>query len=305
MVQMATCVAETVPAGAQPASVLQPLRAPRNLLGRLVRQHPTAAAGLLMLAVLASVAVCAPLLAPYAPNGLNPFVRLQGPSSRHWFGTDSIGQDVLSRMIFGARVSLAVGFAVSAISALCGTAIGLCAGYFRWLDLPLMRVMDGLMAFPGLLLAIALVAIEGPHLWAVILVLATVQTPRTARLMRSCVLGLRENLYVEAARSLGVGARRILWRHLLPNAMAPLLVEATFSFAGAVLAEAALSFLGVGIAPTTPTWGNIIGQGRVVVQQAPWLSIFPGTAIAITVLAMSVLGDGLRDTLDPTLSRQA
>ena len=208
-------------------------------------------------------------------------------------------------MLYGGRISLAVGFGVSAISSLLGTVIGIGAGFSRRVDLPLMRIMDGLMAFPGLLLALSLISLEGPHLWAVIVVLATVQTPGTARLMRSAVLSLRENLYIEAARSLGVGSSRLMQRYILPNAMAPLLVQATFSFASAVLAEAALSFLGSGIPPTTPSWGNIIGQGRAVIQQAPWLSVFPGLAIAVTVLAISVVGDGLRDTLDPTLARRA
>lgn len=302
---MASQVADSALVVGQVERALLPRRSRWRSAGRLARHNPTAAAGVVVLAALCGVAVFAPLLAPYAPNGLNPVERLQGPSWQHWFGTDSIGQDVLSRAIFGSRVSLVVGFAVSTISALCGTVIGTCAGFFRRLDLPLMRIMDGFMAFPGLLLALALIAIEGPHLWAVILVLATVQTPSTARLMRSSVLSLRENLYIEAARSLGVGEGRILLRYLLPNAMAPLLVQATFSFAGAVLAEAALSFLGTGIPPTTPSWGNIIGQGRAVIQQAPWLSIFPGLAIALTVLSISVIGDGLRDTLDPTLSRRA
>ncbi|MGI8550465.1 MAG: ABC transporter permease, partial [Dehalococcoidia bacterium] len=166
-------------------------------------------------------------------------------------------------------------------------------------------IMDGFMAFPGLLLALSLIAIVGPHLSAVIFVLTVVQTPSIARLMRSAVLSLRENLYVEAARAIGANERRLMLRYILPNAMAPLLVQTTFSFASAVLTEASLSFLGLGIPPTTPSWGNIIGQGRAVIQQAPWLSIFPGLAIALTVLSMSVLGDGLRDTLDPTLARRA
>ena len=302
---MATRVVDSILIGAGARPAYRSERSFWRAAGRRARRYPTAAAGLVVLAALGGVAVLAPLLAPYAPDGINPVARLQGPSWQHWFGTDSLGQDVLSRTIYGSRVSLAVGLTVAALSGLCGTGIGLSAGYFRRLDLPLMRLMDGCMAFPGLLLALALIAIEGPHLWAVILVLATVQTPRTARLLRACVLGLRQNLYIEAARSLGVGPGRILWRYLLPNAMAPLLVEATFSFAAAVLAEAALSFLGTGIPPTTPSWGNIIGQGRVVIQQAPWLSTFPGLAIALTVLSISVVGDGLRDTLDPTLARRA
>jgi peptide/nickel transport system permease protein len=304
-VPMASQVLDVALVGGNAGLTLRPRRSRLRAAARIARRNPTATAGLVVLVALCGAAVLAPLLAPYAPNDLNPFIRLQGPSTRHWFGTDSIGQDVLSRVLYGSRVSLAVGFSVSAISALCGTSIGLCAGYFRRLDLPLMRVMDGFMAFPGLLLAIALVAIEGPRLWAVILVLATVQTPAVARLIRSSVLTLRENLYVEAARSLGSGSTRVLWCHVLPNALGPLLVQATFSFAGAVLAEAALSFLGTGIPPTTPTWGNIIGQGRAVVQRAPWLSVFPGLAITLTVLAVSVLGDGLRDALDPTLTRGA
>lgn len=302
---MTTNAADSVLVGREAGQPLLPERSRWQSAARLARHNPTAAAGVVVLLLFCAAAVLAPLLAPYAPNALNPVDRLQGPSARYWFGTDSVGQDVLSRVIFGSRISLVVGFAVSAISALSGTLIGTSAGFFRRLDLPLMRVMDGFMAFPGLLLALALIAMVGPHLWPVIFVLATVQTPSTARLMRSAVLSLRENLYIEAARSLGVGEGRIVLRYILPNAMAPLLVQATFSFASAVLAEAALSFLGTGIPPTTPSWGNIIGQGRAVIQQAPWLSIFPGLAIALTVLSISVIGDGLRDTLDPTLSRRA
>ncbi|HLZ70110.1 MAG TPA: ABC transporter permease [Dehalococcoidia bacterium] len=301
---MSANVADTILLGGRSERLAGADRSRWAAAARLARRNPTAAAGLGVLLLLLALALLAPLVAPYQPNALNPVVRLQKPSAAHLFGTDSIGQDVLSRAIYGARVSLSVGFTVSAISALLGTLIGACAGFFRAVDLVLMRIMDGLMAFPGLLLALALIAIVGPHLWAVILVLGAVQTPGTARLMRASVLSLRENLYVEAARAIGVNERRMIWRYILPNALAPLLVQATFSFASAVLSEAALSFLGTGIPPTTPSWGNIIGQGRAVIQQAPWLSIYPGLLIVMTVLAMSVLGDGLRDTLDPTLSRQ-
>lgn len=284
---------------------LLPQRSRGRAALRLLQHNPTAALGLVVIGLLVLIAILAPVISPFAPNAINPVDRLQGPSLQHLFGTDSIGQDVFSRSIYGSRVSLVVGFGVAVVSAVLGTLIGVCAGFFRSLDLPIMRVMDGLMAFPGLLLALSLIAVVGPHLTPVIIVLATVQTPSTARLMRSAVLSLRENLYVEAARCIGVSEMRMLLRYILPNVMAPLLVQATYSFAYGVLAEASLSFLGSGIPPTTPSWGNIIGQGRAVIQQAPWLSIFPGIAIALTVLSISVIGDGLRDTLDPTLSRRA
>ena len=273
-------------------------------VARLGRRYPTGAAGLLILVAFCGCAALAPLVAPYPANDIQPLLRLQEPSTHHFFGTDTLGRDVFSRVLYGGRITLVVGFAAAAASSIVGGAIGLAAGRGRWLDLPLMRVVDGLMAFPGLLLALALTTIVGPHLWAIIGVLAVVQVPGTARLMRGMVLRLNTSLYIEAARGLGASELRIATRHLLPNAVAPMLVQATHSFAAAVLAEAALSYLGVGVEPGTPTWGNIIGQGRALIQQAQWLSIFPGLAIAITVLAISVLGDALRDGLDPTLSRR-
>lgn len=298
--------AAAVTASGKPALVdeLPPQRSWMVTARLFARRNPIAALGLLVLVLFCAAAVFASRLAPYAPAALNPIDRLQGPSMQHWFGTDAVGHDVFSRTLYGARVSLLVGFGVAAISSVIGTLLGLCAGLFRGADLPLMRVMDGVMAFPGLLLALAMIALFGPHLWAVVIVLAAVQTPYTARLMRSAVLGLRHVLYVEAARSIGVGEGRLLVRYILPNVMAPLLVQATYNFSSAVLTEAALSFLGTGIPPSTPSWGNIIGFGRAVVQQAPWLSIFPGLAIAVTVLSMSVFGDALRDSLDPVLARR-
>jgi peptide/nickel transport system permease protein len=250
-------------------------------------------------------AVFAPILAPYPPSAINPAERIQAPSARHWFGTNAVGQDVLSRVIYGARVSLSVGLAVTTLSSLCGLVIGMIAGMFRGVDLIIMRVMDGLMVFPGLLLALAMIAVVGPAASAVIFVLAIVQIPSTARLIRSTVLKLHEEPFIDAARAVGAHDLRLLIRHILPNTVPPLLIYATFHFTTAVLSEASLSFLGTGVPPSTPSWGNMIGTGRVLFQQAPWLTIFPGLAIVITVLSMSMVGDSLRDELDPTLSHRA
>ncbi|MGE0542893.1 MAG: ABC transporter permease [Dehalococcoidia bacterium] len=280
-------------------------RGRRHRIARFARQNPTAVVGGTILIVIGVVAVFAPLLAPYPPSAIDPVERLQAPSARHWFGTDAVGQDVLSRVIFGARVSLAVGLAVTALSSLLGLAIGLITGMSRRADLVIMRVIDGLMAFPGLLLALAMIAVVGPAASVVVIVLTIVQVPSTARLIRSTVLKLREEPFIESARAVGANDCRLVIRHILPNTVPPLLVFASFHFTTAVLSEASLSFLGAGVPPSTPSWGNIIGTGKVLFQQAPWLTIVPGLAIIITVLSMSMVGDSLRDELDPTLSHRA
>jgi peptide/nickel transport system permease protein len=273
-------------------------------IGRFVARNRATAAGVLLLGAMVGTAVFAPAIAPYNPAAIDPSVRLEPSSLTHLLGTDSLGRDVLSRLIFGSRVSLVVGVVAAGLASTWGTAFGICAGYFRKIDMPVMRIMDGFMAFPGLLLALALITVQGPQLSSVVLVLGIVETPGMSRLMRSAVLSLRENQYVEAARASGAGDWRILLRHILPNATAPLLVQATFLCASAILAEAALSFLGTGVPTTTPTWGNIMGEGRVRFQIAPWLTIFPGIFISMTVLSISLIGDALRDLLDPTI-RQA
>jgi len=229
---------------------------------------------------------------------------MQPPSSEHWFGTDALGRDVFSRTVWGGRVSLIVGISVAVASTLLGVVIGLLAGFVRRLDGILMRIMDGLMAIPGILLAIALMAVTRASLTTVIIAIIVPEVPRVVRLVRSLALTLREQLFVEAAHAVGTRLPTILLRHVLPNMVAPLVVQATFIAASAVLIEAALSFLGVGVPPTTPSWGNMMAEGRNFVAVAFHIILYPGILLAITVLAINLLGDGLRDALDPRLARQ-
>lgn len=255
--------------------------------------------GIVLLVLL--VAILAPLLSPYDPLGVDVPSRLVGPSAEHLFGTDNLGRDIFSRVIFGARISLLIGSLVVACAASAGIVLGLLAGYTHRLDRVLMRIMDGLMAFPTTLLAIALMAALGARLSNVIIALAIVFTPRVARVVRSVTLVVRELDYVQAAHALGAPDSRILARHVFPNCLAPVIVQGTFIFAESVLAEAALSFLGVGLPPYVPSWGTIITAGRMFMQTAPWITIFPGVAILIAVLGLNLLGDGLRDLADPRL----
>lgn len=246
-------------------------------------------------------AIFAPILAPYDPEEVDVLRRMTGPIAAHPFGTDNLGRDILSRVIFGARVSLIVGGLVVAASGLAGGIIGLTAGYFHGVDRVLMRIMDGLMAFPSTLLAIALMAALGPRLSNIVIALAVVFTPRVARVVRSVALVIRELDFVHAARAVGTSDARIVSRHILPNCLAPVIVQSTFIFAESVLAEAALSFLGVGLPPHVPSWGTVITTGRVFMETAPWITTFPGLAILVTVLGLNVLGDGLRDLADPRM----
>ncbi len=281
-----------------------------------VRRHPAAVAvqrllhhrlfltGLALFAVVLLAAVLAPVIAPADPDKLDMSTTFAPPSWAHPFGTDNFGRSLWSRVIWGAQLSMLIGSVVVAINAVLGTAIGAAAGYFRRLDNVTMRVNDALMAFPPILLAIAVTAVLGPSIIDVIIALGIVYTPRTARIVRSSVIVLREMEYVQAAVAAGAGHWRILRRHILPNAMAPLIVQLSFLFAYAVLTEATLSFLGVGAVPPTPTWGNIMAEGRQYMTDAPWIIAIPGAALMITVLGLNMLGDGLRDVLDPRLRIQ-
>jgi peptide/nickel transport system permease protein len=260
-------------------------------------------AGAVILTTLALLALFAPWLTPYDPMALKILDRLQSPRATHWFGTDELGRDVFSRVIFGARYSLLIGALVVVISTVCGVLLGLAAGFFRRLDGPLMRLVDAMMSFPDILLAIALVAVLGASMSNVILALAIVYTPRVARVVRASTLVVRELLFVEAARALGISTWRILFIHILQNIASPILVQATFIFAYAVLAEAGLSFLGVGVPPVLPTWGSMISSGQQFAHQAIWLVVFPGIAIILAALSLQMVGDGFRDLLDPKLRK--
>ncbi|TPW30661.1 ABC transporter permease [Pararhizobium mangrovi] len=273
-------------------------------LVKLLAQRQSVVIGLAILFVLGAAAILAPVVAPADPNKLAIASRLTPPGWAHLFGTDEYGRDIFSRVIFAGRVSLTVGLCVAAFSTVAGVFFGLMGGFFRRLDAPVSRVVDAMMAFPDILLAIALVAALGGSVLNVIIALSVVYTPRVARVARASTLVIRELTYVEAARALGVSTWRILANHVLRNIVSPLIVQATFTFAYAMLAEAGLSFLGVGVDPSTPTWGTMINEGRKYVSSAGWMILFPGIAITLCVLALQIVGDGLRDALDPNLSKE-
>jgi peptide/nickel transport system permease protein len=279
------------------------VRPPIELLFRRMFARRIVVVGFALLLFIVAIAVLADLIVPFDPQRMNVINRLKPPSARHWFGTDEYGRDLLSRTIYGARLSLMVGLFVVLLASLLGTTLGLIAGYVRGLDGPVMRLIDAMMAFPDILLAIALMAALGASLANVVLALGIVYTPRIARIVRAATLVLREMPYVEAAEALGASRARIILVHLLPNLLSPIIVQATFVFAYAILTEAALSFLGVGISPTTPTWGNMIATAQVFMHQADWLILIPGAAIALTVVSLQIVGDGLRDALDPRLRK--
>jgi len=281
-----------------------PTRRRRSPLIEAIRRHPTVSIGLAIMVVLVAMAVLAPYLWTIDPMKLNPAFRLKPPSARNWFGTDHLGRDLYSRVIHGGRVSLQVGFAVAVVATLIGTAIGLVAGFVRWVDAIVMRIMDGLMAVPGVLLAIALMALTRASLETVVIAIVIPEVPRVVRLVRSVVLTLREQPFVEAAEAIGTRFHRLLARHILPNAVAPLIVQATYICASAMILEAILSFLGAGTPPTIPSWGNIMAEGRQYVTVAFWVLGFPGLFLTLTVLAVNLLGDGLRDMLDPRMRRR-
>jgi peptide/nickel transport system permease protein len=264
-----------------------------------MRRELGAVVSALFLLVVTSCALLAPLLAPVDPQFINPSVRLEAPSTAHWLGTDDLGRDILSRLLHGGRVSLLVATIVTLASACAGTALGLVAGYYRRLDGVIMRLMDGLMAFPGVLLAIAIVVSLGPRITSVVVALTLVYTPVIARLMRGTTLLIRELPYVEGARCAGLSDGAILRRYILANAVSPLIVQCTFVAAYAILSEASLSFLGASVDPETPTWGNMLRDGQRLLGRAWWMAIAPGTMLFLTVLALTLIGDAVRDALDP------
>jgi peptide/nickel transport system permease protein len=276
------------------------LAAPTPLWRRLLN-HRSFLVGATLFGAVVLVALLADLIAPHDPLRNNFRYRLGAPNEIHWLGTDRAGRDVLSRIIHGSQVSLRIGLMVVVVTAVFGAVIGGLAGYFRRLDNAVMRVMDAMMAFPGILLAIAIAAVLGPSEFNAVLALAITYTPRTARVARAAVLVVREMPYVEAARAVGAGHVRILLTHVLPNGLTPLIVQLSYIFAIAILAEAVLSFIGVGPPPPLATFGNIIADGRDYIQEAPWICLYPGLAIAITVLGLNLIGDGLRDALDPRM----
>ena len=266
---------------------------------RLLGRRLTLMLGGVLTGVVVFMAIGAPWLTAEDPNRVNAVQRLQAPGAGRGLGSDDLGRPLWSRVVYGARLSLTIGLSVMVGVTLVGSALGLAAGFFPRVDRVVMRVMDGLMAFPDVLLAIGLMAVLGPRVSNVIVALVVVYTPRMARVVRSVALVTGETVYVDAARALGASDARLLWRHVLPNCLSPAVVQATFTFALAVLTEAALGFLGVGAPPELASWGTIISEGRLLVREAPWLTIVPGLAIVVTVVGLNLTGDGLRDYLDP------
>jgi len=276
----------------------------KEKLPALYKRYPFAVIGAATLILMGFIAIFAPYLATADPQAVTPLNRLKPPSWENWFGTDALGRDVYSRVMYGTRVSLTVGIAVAFLSTAIGMAIGLVTGFVRWLDPIVMRIMDGLMSIPSILLAIALMALTKASIENVILAITLAEIPRVVRLVRSLVLSLREQPYVEAAAASGTPLIKTLLRHILPNIAAPLLVQATYICASAMITEAILSFIGAGTPPNIPSWGNIMAESRSLFQIAGYLILFPSIFLSATVLAVNYLGDGLRDALDPRLSRR-
>lgn len=272
------------------------------LARKLFRRRIVALAALMLATVVVAALLAGPL-SGFDPNETAVSQRLARPSPSHWLGTDELGRDLFARIAFGGRYSLSIAGLTAIGAVLAGAVIGLLAGFIRRLDSPLMRLVDAMMSFPDILLAIALVGILGPSMLNVVFALALVYTPRVARVVRASALVVREMPYIEAARAVGVGTPRILWRHVLPNLVSPITVQGSFIFAYAILAEAALSFLGVGVPPEIPTWGTMVAGSQQYAHQALWIVLFPGLAIIVTALSLQLLGDGVRDLLDPRLRR--
>lgn len=258
-------------------------------------------AAIVVLVVIVLTGLLAPLLAPFEPTQLNSMMRLKPTDATHWMGTDSYGRDQFSRVLYGARISMVVGFGTALGSLAIGLPLGLVAGWFSWADGVLMRIMDGLMAIPGILLAIAVVALTKAGLVTVIIAIMLPEIPQVVRLVRARVISVRSEAYVEAARLLSISSTRIIWRHLLPATFGPMIVQGTYIYAAAILTEAALSFLGVGIGTETPTWGNIMAEGRLYFALNPWLVFWPAIVLSLCILSINILGDALRDSLDPKM----
>ncbi|MCQ9617997.1 ABC transporter permease [Paenalcaligenes niemegkensis] len=278
---------------------------PQTKPGRIGSLNKLTLFSLLGLGLIVLSAIFAELLSMYDPLHLLPRHRLQAPGAEHWFGADGLGRDVFARVLHGGRISLLVGAGVALIAAVGGVVVGLCAGVSRYTDSIVMRIMDGIMAIPGILLAVALVSLFGASLSSIVIAIAIPEIPRVARLLRSVVLTTREEIYVKAAEGLGLPIYKIMWRHILPSCIAPLVVQTTFVFASAILMESVLGFLGVGFSADVPTWGNVMAEGRAVFQRAPWIILFPGIFLSLTVLSVNILGDSLRDRLDPKLSNNS
>jgi peptide/nickel transport system permease protein len=285
------------------ADVLPPLKQ-RGKAMTFVRRHPTIVLGGSLLLVMVMIAILAPYLGTVDPTALAPAKRTREPSAQFWFGSDMLGRDVYSRVIYGARISLIVGFAVAAVASALGSFVGLVSGFIRGADAILMRVMDGLMSIPSILLAIALMALTRASVQNVVIAISIAEFPRVSRLIRGVVLSLREQPFVEAAVASGTRLPMIIIKHILPNTLAPLMVNATFICASAMIIEASLSFIGAGTPPTIPSWGNIMAEGRALWQVKPYIVFFPAIFLCITVLSVNLLGDGLRDALDPRLAKR-
>ena len=269
-----------------------------------IKRNRLAMSGAIVVVALFIVSLLAQVIVPYEPNAINAWSVLTPPSWQHWFGTDELGRDVLSRIIFGARISLKVGFVAVGIAVSIGTVVGLVSGYYSGLvDATLMRFVDIMLCFPAFFLILAVITIREPSIWNIMIVIGLTGWMGVARLVRAETLSIREMDYILAARCIGCSDARIIFRHILPNAMSPVLVSASLGVAGAILTESALSFLGIGVQPPTPSWGNILTSGKDYIEFAWWLSLFPGLAILVTVLAYNLLGEGIRDALDPRVNR--
>ena len=296
-------VAERLAAAAELPELLPPVKLRRGLRG-FVRRHPAIAVGGTLVLAMLIIAVFAPYLGTLDPTALAPARRTREPSAAFWFGTDMLGRDIYSRVLYGARVSLTVGFTVAILSSLAGLAIGLVSGFIRFADGIIMRVMDGLMSIPPILLAVALMALTRGSVGNVITAITIAEIPRVSRLVRGVVLSLREQPYVDAAVAAGTRTPGIILRHILPNTLAPMTVQATYVCASAMIIEAILSFIGAGTPPIVPSWGNIMAEGRALWQVKPYIVFFPAAFLSVTVLAVNLLGDGLRDALDPRMARR-